>query len=231
MKPDEPAADHPESRHHSAFNCYYEDTKTASARLSRLRITLGVGYHACFLFLGGRPPKAGWRSRTLLSRCDPIRPASWRQEALPASLETLFVALPCPQTPGGPPRQTIAAFRCCPRYHHNEGSPLLSNFEALSHGFTARCLRLKTPFLESAKTRFRWVVSPCRAGWFPPGFDRVFQSLITSTFSFRLVVSVAERDPVSQGVGWRQGNCFSRLVRMSLKRKMELAKVAKTLAA
>ena len=38
--------------------------------------------------------------------------------ALPfsASLKTLFVALPCSQTPGGPPRQTISAFQCCPRY-------------------------------------------------------------------------------------------------------------------
>ena len=50
-------------------------------------------------------------------------------------------------TPGGPPRQTLAALRCCPRYHHNEYSPILSNFEALSYGFTVRCLRLKTPFL------------------------------------------------------------------------------------
>ena len=45
-----------------------------------------------------------------------IRLMSWKQEALPASLETLLVALPCPQTPGGPPRQTIAALRCCLRY-------------------------------------------------------------------------------------------------------------------
>jgi hypothetical protein len=35
-----------------AFNRYYEDTKTASVRLSRLRIPLGVRYHACFFFLG-----------------------------------------------------------------------------------------------------------------------------------------------------------------------------------
>jgi len=46
----------------------------------------------------------------------PFRRWSRRQEALPASLETLFVALPCPQTPGGPPRQTISALQCCPRY-------------------------------------------------------------------------------------------------------------------
>jgi len=46
----------------------------------------------------------------------PFRLMSWRQEALPASLETLFVALPCTQTPGGPPRQNISALRCCPRY-------------------------------------------------------------------------------------------------------------------
>jgi hypothetical protein len=65
----------------------------------------------------------------------------------PASLKSLIVALPCSQTPGGPPRQTIAASRCCPRYSYNEGSPINKYFEAQSHGFTTRCLRLKTPFL------------------------------------------------------------------------------------
>jgi len=150
----------------------------------------------------------------LLSRWDPIRPMAWKQEALPASLETLFVALPCSQTPGGPPRQTIAAFRCCPRNSYNEGSPNTKHFEAQSHGFTTRCLRLRAPSLPPTKARFRWVVNPCRAGWFPPGLNRVFQSLVGSTVSFRLVVSVTSAIPVSQGLGWRQGNCFSRLVRM-----------------
>jgi len=32
-------------------------------------------------------------------------------------------ALPCSQTPGGSPRQTIVAFQYCPRLSHNEDSP------------------------------------------------------------------------------------------------------------
>ena len=89
----------------------------------------------------------------------PFRRWSRKQEALPASLETLLVALPCSQTPGGPPRQTIAAFRCCPRNSYNEGSPNNKHFEAQSHGFTTRCLRLKTSSLPPTKARFRWVVN------------------------------------------------------------------------
>ena len=81
----------------------------------------------------------------------PFRRLSRRQEALPASLETLFVALPCSQTPGGPPRQTIVASRCCPRNPYNEGSPINKHFEAQSHGFTTCCLRLKAPFLDASQ--------------------------------------------------------------------------------
>lgn len=40
----------------------------------------------------------------------------------------------------------VAALRCCPRNSYNEGSPINKHFGALSHGFTTRCLRLKTPF-------------------------------------------------------------------------------------
>ena len=57
-----------------------------------------------------------------LIRCAECGVLALKQEALPASLETLFVTLPCSQTPGGPPRQTIAVPRCCPRYSYNEGS-------------------------------------------------------------------------------------------------------------
>ena len=42
--------------------------------------------------------------------------------------------------------------------------------------------------------------NPFRAGWFPPGFNRVFQSLVGSTFSFRLVVLVHERHPRLSGL-------------------------------
>ena len=46
----------------------------------------------------------------------------------------------------------------------------------------------------------------------PPGFDRVFQSLDISTFSFRFMVWFTSAIPVSQGLGWRQGVCFRREV-------------------
>jgi hypothetical protein len=101
----------------------------------------------------------------------PFRRWSRRQEALPASLETLFVALPCSQTPGGPPRQTIAALRCCPRYSYNEGSPINKHFEAQSHGFTTCCLRLKTPFLDADQGSLPVGGQPFPSGLVPAGFQ------------------------------------------------------------
>jgi hypothetical protein len=96
---------------------------------------------------------------------------AWKQEALPASLETLFVALPCSQTPGGPPRQTIAAFRCCPRNSYNEGSPNTKHFEAQSHGFTTRCLRLKTTFLHASQGSLPVDGQSLPGGLVPAGFQ------------------------------------------------------------
>jgi len=130
----------------------------------------------------------GFDSLSLTPRGAALRAVYLRCAPVPSFPGDPPAALPCSQTPGGPPRQTIAALRCCPRYHQNEGSPLRSNFEAQSHGFTARCLRLKAPFRTPAKARFRWMVSPFRAGWFPPGLTSGFQLLVFS-FSFRLVVA------------------------------------------
>ena len=101
----------------------------------------------------------------------PFRRWSRRQEALPASPETLLVAMPCPQTPGGPPRQTIAAFRCCPRNSYNEGSPNNKHFEAHSHGFATRCLRLKTPFLDADQGSLPVGGQPLPGGLVPAGFQ------------------------------------------------------------
>jgi hypothetical protein len=129
-----------------AFNRYYGDAKTASARLLHLRLTLGARYPGCFLLLGDCERKARPRSWILLSRCDPIRHCPRRQEALPASLET-----PSPLCPALRPRadlyaRPVAAFRHGPLNSYNEGSPINKHFGARSHGFTTRCLRLKTPF-------------------------------------------------------------------------------------
>jgi hypothetical protein len=67
----------------------------------------------------------------------------------PAFLKTLFVALPCSQTPGGPLRQTIAVLRLVAPAIPNTKAPINKHFEAQSHGFTTCCLRLKTPFLDA----------------------------------------------------------------------------------
>ena len=78
------------------------------------------------------------------------RPAGCPPDRLSALRSQLpwrpLAALPCSQTPGGPPRQTIAALRRGPRYSYNEGSTINKHFGAQSHGFTTRCLRLKPPF-------------------------------------------------------------------------------------
>ena len=129
-----------------AFNRYYGDAKTASARLLRLRLTLGARYPGCSLFLGDDEPRADPSSWTLLSRCGPIRHCPRRQEALPASLET-----PSPLCPALRPRadlhaRPVAALRHGPRNSYNEGSTINKHFGAQSHGFTTCCLRLKTPF-------------------------------------------------------------------------------------
>ena len=99
------------------------------------------------LLLGGRKRKAALTTSDLV---EPVWSFSGlipgRQEALPASLET-----PAPLCPALRPRadlhaRPLAALRCCPRNSYNEGSPINKHFGALSHGFTTRCLRLKTPF-------------------------------------------------------------------------------------
>ena len=99
----------------------------------------------------------------------PFRRLSRRQEALPASLKTLFVALPCSQTPGGPPHQTISVLRYCPRYSYNEGSPINKHFEIQSHGFTTCCLRLKTPFLDADQGSLPVGGQPFPGGLVPAG--------------------------------------------------------------
>ena len=88
-----------------AFNRYYEDTKTASARLSRLRIPLGVRYPGLL--------SLSWRLRTesALTVLDLVHAGvvrsgfiPRRQEALPASLKT-----PSPLCPALRPRADLHA--------------------------------------------------------------------------------------------------------------------------
>ena len=190
-----------------AFNRYYGDAKTASALLSRLRIALGVRYPGVaftFLAVAGGKLACGlgpWSAGVVRNPAFVFSVETGGSPSFPGDPVT---ALPCSQTPGGPPRQTIAAFRCCPRYHHNEGSPLLSNFEALSHGFTACCLRLKTPFLVANQGSL-----PVDGQSFPDGSVPAGSLQWLSVARFRFLLSVcccllASTLPASQGFGWRQ---------------------------
>ncbi len=132
-----------------AFKRYYEDAKTASARLLRLRIPLGVRYLGCFHFLNDHGRKARPCSWSLLCRCGPFRLCPRRQEALPASLKTPLSLCPALRPRADLHARPLSALRCCPRYFKHEGSPIQNTFEAQSHGFTARCLRLKASFLSA----------------------------------------------------------------------------------
>ena len=125
-------------------------------------------------------------------------------------------ALPCSQTPGGPPRQTLAALRCCPRYHHNEGSPFPSNFEAPSHGFTTRCLRLKTPFLNANQGSL-----PVDGQSFPGGIGSrrvspVAFSCSLSVSPFCLLLLTCERTPRLSGLWLAPDDCGLRIFELNL---------------
>ena len=194
-----------------AFNRYYEDTKTASVHLSAFAFRSASDYLGCFLFLGDRERKARPRSWILLSRCDPFRLSVEETGGSPSFPGDPITALPCSRTPGGPPRLTNAALRCCPRSSEHEGSPINKHFEAQSHGFTARCLRLKTPFLDANQGSL-----PVGGQPFPGGSGSRRVSIETFSCSlllrspFGLWFLLTSAIPVSQGFGWRQGNCFLR---------------------
>ena len=121
----------------------------------------------------------------------------------PSFPEDPVAALPCSSTPGGLPRQTIAALRCCPRYHKHEDSPVHLSFEALSHGFAVRCLRLKASFL-SRQPRLASGGGSDLSG--RDGPRRVLIEAFRCSFlhlSFRFFVPGSSTIPASQGFGWR----------------------------
>ena len=73
-----------------AFKPYYEDAKTASARLSAFAFRSAPITPIAFSFLPDAGEKRAHVPGSCSSRCDPLRHLSRRQEALPASLETPF---------------------------------------------------------------------------------------------------------------------------------------------
>ena len=164
----------------------------------------------------------------------PFRLVPWRQEALiplrstPAGLpggQSMPAALPFPASlepplpicPALRPRadfhaRPIAALRCCPctSLFLARRLPHCFTFEAQSHGFTARCLRLKAPFLHTNQGSLPVDGQSLSGGVIPPGLGRGFRLLATSFSPFGLLFGFASALPASQGFGWRQGNLKSR---------------------
>ena len=187
-----------------AFNRYYEDTKTAfcpslapshSARRPIPRL----------LSLSWRPQAKSAPAVRDLVHAGVIRSGhlSEKQKALPASLET-----PSPLCPALRPRADLHAlptrrFGVAPARSNTKAPPFTFLRDSMTrlHGSLPTLGGTITGYLH--KARFRWVVSPFRAGLIPPGLDRNFQLLATSTASFRFWFLLTSAIPVSQGFGWR----------------------------
>ena len=153
-----------------AFNRYYGDAKTASVLLLHLRFSLGARYLGSLSVFFTRRPKVRRRAWILFYRFDPLRSSfPLKTGGSPSFPEDPSAALRCSSTPGGLPRQTFAALPCCPRFANHEGSPVQFSFEALSHRFAARCLRLKASFLCASQGSLVVVGQTFPRGLFPAG--------------------------------------------------------------
>jgi len=106
-----------------------------------------------------------------------------------------LVHLPCSQTPAGPPRQAIAAFRCCPRTARRRRPRRLSTFEAQSHGFCTGCLRFVPSSRTTTQNSLPVVSQPFRVGFLiPTEFVRrvsAFASSLPGLILARLALALA----------------------------------------
>jgi hypothetical protein len=139
-----------------------------------------------------------------VSRCDPFRHLSRRQEALPASLKT-----PSPLCPALGSRADLHAlpmrrFGAAPARSNTKAPPFAFLRDSMTRLYGSLPTLNGTISGYRSKARFRWVVNPFRAGLIPPGLNRNFQLLVSSTVSFRFMVFLTSAIPVSQGFGWRQ---------------------------
>jgi hypothetical protein len=106
-------------------------------------------------------------------------------------------------------RQAIAASRLGPRRTNNEGS-CIEAFEALSHGFSTRCLRFTTPVTRTPrKARFRPLARCYRAGLathrVPAKGFRSSTCYVSSPFP-ELRVAIILPIPSPYSITWRLGN-------------------------
>ena len=130
-----------------AFNRYYEDTKTASVP-SRLRSRLGVQFlrFASAFFATADRKRIGslgsWSAGVIRSG---VFRGDRRLSQLPwrPCCHSALLSGPGRTRYARPLRRSGIA----PAPSNTKAPPIIIHFEALSHGFTACCLRLKTPFL------------------------------------------------------------------------------------
>ena len=96
-----------------------------------------------------------------------------------ASLEPPLPLCPALRPRAGPPRQTNCGASVLPSLFLARRLPHCFTFEAQSHGFTARCLRLKAPFLHTNQGSLPVGGQSLSGGVVPPGLSRGFRLLAT----------------------------------------------------
>ena len=126
-----------------------------------------------------------------------------------ASLEPPLPLCPALRPRAGPPRQTNCGASVLPSLFLARRLPHCFTFEAQSHGFTARCLRLKAPFLDTNQGSLPVDGQSLSGGVVPPGLGRGFRLLATSFSPFGSLFGFTSALPASQGFGWRQGTLKS----------------------
>ena len=154
-----------------SFNRYYE-AATTTGRFLRHSVC-SVAAQFLGLISNFRSSSRGnhrANARVLFDRCHPLPSGALSQGRLRFSQVPCepLVHLPCSQTPAGPPRQAIAAFRCCPRTARRRRPRRLSTFEAQSHGFCTGCLRFVPSSRTTTQNSLPVVSQPFRMGFLIP---------------------------------------------------------------
>ena len=148
-----------------AFKRYYEDAKTASARLSAFAFRSAPITPIAFSFLPDAGEKRAHVPGSCSSRCDPLRHLSRRQEALPASLETPSPLCPALRPRADPHAVPRRRFGVAPARSTTKAAPFAFFRDSMTR------LHGSLPTLNGtisgyrSKARFRWMVNPFRAGW------------------------------------------------------------------
>ncbi len=190
------------------FNRYYAAAKTASVRLCTFALSLGARYLGSpAVFAADRPRGRRAWFRSLFHRYGPCRLLPRRQEALPASRETLYRSALLSSDPG----RTSTSDR-------NDAS-------VLSTSFLQRRPHRYNPFRGSITRLCSWLptlegaISDASQGSLPAAGQALPGGLVPAGFQLRLSFAHSlslsfrcwlERHPVSSDFCWRQGNWIFR---------------------